>query len=467
MSRKKQTETTTGAEISAENAPVREETSAKKGKRKTPKKQKEARQAELPPLADWYRLDNAAKIYPATSQQDWNSTFRVCATLKEEVRPELLRQAVRDLAPRFPTFFVRLRTGFFWYYFEPAYSTDIVSEETTYPCRPIPIFGSDKPVFRVLYYKNRVSVEVFHAITDGSGAMTFLKALVTRYLALCGVDTSDARWTVPDMRDVPSPAETEDSFSKYYQDLPKVSRKEPKAYTYKGRHSQDEPYLRLISGTFSVSAFKKLTKEKGVTITQYLAALYILALSKHVTWPARLRPVRISIPVNLRRIFPSRTLRNFSLYVNVGLQVTPDLTLDDILKVIVPQMEAGLQRDALQRVFSQNVKAERLLALRVMPLFIKNIALQMSFHRYGESRYTSAFSNLGPVEVPPSVAEHVESFGFALGGSRINGIGATCVSYGDRMTVTFTSTSPDNGVQADFFKMLVERGIEVEVESNV
>jgi NRPS condensation-like uncharacterized protein len=445
------------AEIFAFDAPA-----PKRGK-----KPGKVKKADLPPLSEWYRLDNAAKIYPATSHQDWNSTFRVSATLKEEIRPELLSQAVRDLAPRFPTFFVKLRIGFFWYYFEPAYSTDIVSEETTYPCRPIPIFGSEKPVFRVLYYKNRVSVEIFHAITDGSGALTFLKALVTRYLTLRGVDTSDARWSIPDMRDIPSPAETEDSFAKYYQNLPRVSRKEPRAYTYKGRNSQEEPFLRLISGTFSVEALKKLTREKGVTITQYLTALYILAFARHISWPARLRPVRISVPVNLRRMFPSQTLRNFSLFVNVGMQVTPDLTLDDILAVIVPQLEAGIQRDSILRVFSQNVRAERQLALRLTPLFIKNVFLQISFHRFGESRYTSTFSNLGRVELPPSVAEHVESFGFSLGGSRLNGIGATGISFGDRMTVCFSSTSPDNSIQADFFRMLAQNGLEVEVESNV
>ena len=38
----------------------------------------------------WYRLDNAALIFPAIIRKNWNNVFRVSATLKEPVDPEVL-----------------------------------------------------------------------------------------------------------------------------------------------------------------------------------------------------------------------------------------------------------------------------------------------------------------------------------------------------------------------------------------
>ena len=39
----------------------------------------------------WFRLDNAAKIYPAARNEKWSNVFRVSATLKEEVNVDILR----------------------------------------------------------------------------------------------------------------------------------------------------------------------------------------------------------------------------------------------------------------------------------------------------------------------------------------------------------------------------------------
>jgi len=420
-----------------------------------------------PPLPRWYRLDNAAKIYPATKQRDRNSIYRVCVTLDKNIMPDILAEAIKDLQPRFPAFFVQLRRGFFWYYFEPADSVDVVEEERTYPCRPIPVEYGTKPVFRVLYYKDRISLEVFHAVADGTGTMTFLKALILRYLSLCGYDMESARWTIPDVRDDPVASEINDSFLKYYQNVGKLSRKEPRAFTYRVWRDEDERYLRVINGSFSVESVKWLAGEKGVTLTQYLTALYILSFANNMSRSAHKRPVRISVPVDLRRHFPSTTLRNFSLYVNVGLRVDLDIGIDEILAAIVPQMVEGLRRDRLLQVFSQNVRAERTFVLRIAPLFIKNFVLKAVYKIWGDNRFTSTFSNLGLVELPPSMGAHVRELGFALGVSPSNPISASGISYNGRMTVCFSSCSPESGVQTFFFRYLSQNGVEVEVESNV
>jgi len=413
----------------------------------------------------WYRLDNAAKIYPATMQRDWNSIYRISAELDEGVLPGLLSQAAAELCARFPTFYVQLRRGFFWYYFEKAASCDVVREEDDFPCRPMEVGRGERPAFRILHYKKRVSLEVFHAVADGAGAMVYFSALLCRYFELRGHDMSAARSEVPYYRDEPTGAETEDSFGKYYDDTQKSDRKEPKAYRYRPR-KEEGGYLRTVSGSFPADALKDLARKNGVTVTQFLSALYILALASTAPRGQR-RPVRVSVPVNLRKLFPSETLRNFSLFANAGVIPREGMTPEDVLAEIVPQLDAGLKKERLLAVLSENVRAEKLLAVRAAPLFVKNIVLKINASLYGESRYTSPFSNMGVVKLPGCMAEHVEDVTFALGVTPTNAISATCGTYDGRTTVCFSSTSREAKVQAFFFKYLAESGVAVEVESNV
>ncbi len=414
----------------------------------------------------WYKLDNAAKIYPAICHRNWNSTFRLSAILDEDIVPEILVQAVDDLKLRFPTFFVQLRMGLFWYYFEPTYSPQIVSEEHMFPCSPIEIGDSKLPIFRVLYYKKKISLELFHAAADGTGALVFLKTLIAHYLSLKGYDVDSARWEILDPRGKPLVSETEDSFSRYYRKCKSVKRYEPKSYKYRPHRPVNENYIKIISGSMEADKLRALSKSYGATVTQYLTALYIWTFMQTMSADKQRRPVRISVPVNLRNHFPSETLRNFSLYVNVGIMPNPSLGIPDILREIIPQLNAGLDHDYLLQAFSQNVAAEKNPFMRASPLFIKNIALKIAFRFWGESRYTSSLSNMGNITLPESMSKHVKELSFALGCSPSIAMNLAVITYNGRLIATFTSHSPESAVSSLFFKKLVAEGIDVEVESN-
>ena len=132
----------------------------------------------------WYRLDNAALIFPAVMRKNWNNVFRVSVTLKDAVDPELLSRAAAELLPRFPAVFVRLRTGFFWYYLESVAEAPKAEEDYAWPLTPMSRRKLRKCCIRILYYRNRIAVEFFHSVTDGTGGMAFLQNLAARYLAL-------------------------------------------------------------------------------------------------------------------------------------------------------------------------------------------------------------------------------------------------------------------------------------------
>ena len=116
--------------------------------------------------AAWRRLDNTAKLFAAVSGEDLSSVFRISAVLKEKVDPELLQRALVRTLPEFENFRVKLRKGFFWYYFETNNRNPGVEEEQSAPCRFIDPHRGARFPFRVSYYGCRINFEVFHGLTD-------------------------------------------------------------------------------------------------------------------------------------------------------------------------------------------------------------------------------------------------------------------------------------------------------------
>ena len=129
---------------------------------------------------NWYRLDTAALIFPAIARRDWSNAFRVSASLNEEVAPELLQQAVDDLRPRFPSYYVALRKGVFWYYLEESRHPVKVQSDFAYPLTFMSSRELKRSCLRVLVYKNRIAAEFFHVLTDGHGGSIYLCNLVAR-----------------------------------------------------------------------------------------------------------------------------------------------------------------------------------------------------------------------------------------------------------------------------------------------
>lgn len=418
-----------------------------------------------------YSLDNAATIYPAARTRSWSATFRMGAILKEEVRPDVLAQAVDDLSLRFPYYYVQLKQGLFWYRLRGVPDTDLVVREADYPCRPLKIGGSKKPLFRVVYFKKRVAVEFFHALTDGTGASVYLKSLLARYFTLLGYQIPCTQGVLsPD--DTPEPDEAEDSYQSLYRRSDRgTTRREDAAYQYNAPSSDD--YLRVVHGLIPVDALKRVTKEKGVTITEYLVAVYLYSFYQDIQkrreelGNLRRKPIKISVPANLRPMFGSQTMRNFALFANVGIDPQKDYTFDEILREASQKLHDGLDKEKLRRAASRNVADARMAISRFSPNFLKSPVLKLSFHLFGERLFTSPFSNLGVIRVPPEMEPLIDRFEMIIGRTAKNIIYCTAITYRNLLNVTFSSTSDQTDIQRYFLTFLTAQGIDVRVESNI
>jgi len=415
---------------------------------------------------NWYKLDNAAKIYPAISGIGSGSVFRVAAQLNTDVDPQVLQEALSTVILRFPTFGVRMKRGLFWYFFESNPETPEVTVEKAPPCRDINPDENKGFLFRVSYYKKRISLEIFHALTDGTGALIFLKTLISQYLTLSGHGLfSDAGFL--DCDDHPSVGEMEDSFRKYYD--PKVKSKwvEEKAFHISGTKMPHE-HLGIVHGIIPLKDLLAVVKEKNATVTEYTAALLIYSIYRtQLNGRKSNAPVKISIPINLRNWFPSRTLRNFSSYVNAGVAFTEqEYTFDHILDIIKNIMRSEVQPGRLVEKISANVNAEKNIFMRLAPLALKNVVLRTAYNAYGENLFTSSYSNLGLIKLPEEMGKYVERFEFLLGRPVSNLITCSACSYKEDMIMTFTKAMYETDIEKFFFRFLSEKGLDITIETN-
>lgn len=417
----------------------------------------------------WMRLDNAAKIYPAARNQNWTNMFRLSATLNEPVDVDVLQSALDVTARRFPSIAARLRRGIFWYYLQQLEQAPTIRKESSYPLTKMSRKEARRCALRVLVYQNRIAVEFFHSLTDGTGGMVFLKTLVAEYLHQKHGVSIPAEDGVLGRLEEPSEAELEDSFPKYASSVT-TSRKEDSAWRVRGTPEYDG-FLNLTCFTLSAREIKEKAHSYGVSVTAFLCAVMMQALQQlqkqKVPRAHRRKPIKVQIPVNLRNIFPSKTLRNFALYTTP--QIDPKLgeyEFSEICKIVHHWMGLEITPRKLGKMIATNVNSERNMFVKLMPLFIKNFVMKSIYLAVGECKYCLCMSNLGAVKLPDVMKDYVNRMDFILGVQATAPYNCGIVSYGDSVYVNFIRNTQEPQLEAAFFKTLQDLDISAEVSSN-
>lgn len=418
-------------------------------------------------LPTWYKLDNSAKIYPATRSKTRSNVFRVSVVLKEEVEPELLARALEAVLVRVPYFSVRMHRGLFWYYLEPSTGAPEVQPDTLYPCSQMHWKGRGGFLFKVLYYSRTISLEFFHSLTDGSGGMEFLKVLCAQYLSLKGyeIEKSDS---ILDINKPPFMEELEDSFLKYAGKGRLNLSREGQAYRIIGTFETPGKH-HITTGLLRVDEVLAVSRAMKVTITEYLAAILIHVLYRHQQkhHPIRVRPVKVSIPVNLRQRFESQTLRNFTLSINTGIDPRlGEYSFEEILSQVHHFMRYSMSEKFLKARMSTYVSAERNPFLRAAPLFVKNKCLAVVLNMLHDSTISSTLSNIGKIVVPDSISEYVERFEAMSNPSRMKPVSCVVVSHRNTLVINFTRAIKESDIEREFFRFLVRQGLHVKIESS-
>ena len=407
-----------------------------------------------------YSLDCSATVYPYLATKKVNQIFRMALELDEEIDVSVLRDAVRNMPQRFPTMFVMLRKDRDTYRLQTMTDarTAVCPEPAVY-CQPFRLENGEN-LLRVTYKGNRLGIEVFHAISDGAGGMILLKSIAAEYYRAKGEEIP-CEYGVCASTETARACETEDSFRTNFEpDIDGVSRAAKHAFQFSEK-GPFEPWhqteLRI-----PLDSLKAVTKAHGATITEYAVAVYLDILREAAKGAEK--PIALSVPINLRPIFGSETLRNFSLYFIASVpQDKPHPSFDDILRNVRAQLRAGTDKDLLRRTIHQNVSQAELPIFVRSPRFVKKAILRVGAAMYGEGLYTSTFSNLGIFRLPEALAAHVRSFHAMLGESPVNHIKILSYCYDGVISLMFSSRLVTRELENAMCARLRDAGIDFDV----
>lgn len=412
----------------------------------------------------WHKLDNTANLFPVIVSENVSNVYRISVTLKEDIDAELLQKALDNTLPYFDVFNSKLKKGLFWYYFElNRRPSPRVVEEKTYPCRYINPYTNNEYLFRVTYYGKRINLEVFHVVSDGSGAFAFLKELTYQYL----------RYKYPEIvkgSDDSLQEETslnfEDSYVKNYRKSAKKEYKTEKAVIIKGEKFPIT-YFGIIHGYIKLEDIKRVAKSHGVTINQYLIGTYIWSVyTGYLRKAISNNPISVCVPVNLRPYFDSNTLKNFFVVVSAAFKPEKeDYTFDEVLSIVANGLKDQITKENLEKQFSYNVSNEKNFIIRAVPLLVKNIAMKRIYKKSARAN-TSTITNMGVINVADEYRDYIDKFHVVLSMSKGQNLKGGICSYNDTLVFTFSSAVRDTSVEKEFFRKLSEEGVEVAVETN-
>ena len=417
---------------------------------------------------DWYKLDLSAIVYPTLQRRDFSSVYRLSVLLKEEIQPDILQKAVDMALPRFPTYKAAIRTGVFWRYLEPNNRPGpFVQKDVKNQCQPMNFKGNNRYLIRFYYYRNRIALEAHHSLGDGTGGMCVLLTVTATYLRLLGAEIENGGFVL-DISEKPEPGELEDAYMKYANS--KVCPPRPQEKTYRVRGTKEPFYtMNIINGVMSVSEVMAVSKKYNATITEYLNAVLIYALHEKQLADKRLslRPVKIAMPVNLRRFFPSTTLRNFITMIYPGIDPRlGEYSFEDIVVQVHNFMQYHINKNLLRGDITTNAATQRNAFIRVVPLFLKDYVVRMFYTKVQDKNSSAGLTNMGAMKVPKGMEEYIERFDIYMGQPFSTRTNCAIISFGDVMTINFGSGIVEADVERNFFRKLVKDGIHVKIESN-
>lgn len=471
----------------------------------------------------WRRLDNSAKIFPLSTGKKYSTVFRLSAVMKEKVNPAILEKAVTITLEKYSSFKVKMKYGFFWYYLEENNKKPIIEEENNYPCKYIEPSKNNDYLFKVTYFDKKINIDIFHVLTDGGSGTVFFREIIYTYLEILHPTVFNSNERVTRKIDY----NTEDSYLKNYMKNSKGNSSSKKAYILKGKKIK----LGAISAIHEIINMPDLKQECdkfGATVTQYLTAVLIYSIyeanykkylekkktknkdSENNTYNLDIdkkaryfkKPIKVCIPVNLKKYFPSKTMSNFFSYITLGADMNSlvskanenqknneqrvielkDFNIEQrndlkqkmlieeqffttILDFVKNDFKRKLTEEEILKTMSANVKLGTNFFIKAIPLELKKAIVRLSYLEI--RKYTTVtFSNIGRIGIIGKYKDYIDEFLMLIAPEPVEKIKCSGCTFENKMSFTFTSILNDNNIEKTFYNFLKSRGIKVRIESN-
>ncbi|HAK46729.1 MAG TPA: hypothetical protein DCO79_12530 [Spirochaeta sp.] len=412
-------------------------------------------------------VDNAAQIFVSIYSKTETTMSRIAVNLKNPVDKQKLTAALENIIKRFPFYQVYLKKHFFDYIFKQTEDMPPVEEDTVWTNRHVD-FDKNKFPFSVKAMGNTVAVELSHIMSDGFGTMSFLMSLLTEYFRLEGKSVSDSVFIKRPGEKVES-EEWECAFRK------KFKRKGPPlpmtkaAYIPSGIMIPVEKYYstRII---MDLDTVREQARVHHVTLNVYLASIYSFAiqqifLEEIAAGTAKKKlPIRLQIPVNMRKDYPTSCLRNFSYLYSPAFRVgEKPYSFEEIIEIISSEIRHERYSGSLEKQISRNLRAEYNVFFRLMPRVLKQVLFRVFYHLFARSQYSGVLTNLGDIRLPVELDAEIDSFDILPCNSPVPGRNTSLFSYKGRLEMNIGSSCDDLSLEEKIINKLRELSIECEV----
>ena len=461
----------------------------------------------------WYELDAFAKTYSSIISEGRTTCFRLSALFSENIDLEILQNVVISLEKKYPFYNSELKKGIFWNYLQQKKAHFMIEEEKTYPCTDI---QKDNPL-RIIYFNNKLSIEIAHFLTDGKGAALFLKDLIEEYLEkkYFGenlekdktdnlIDKTEKKKEVEiekinkiinfgkkinkNEKDFENKKSEKNFFEKTrellgndsvlknsqknkYVDLyEKYMRKVSKETTIKSAFHLPMKILEkgqyhITTGEIDVESLKEESKKYGTTIGKYLLSVYFKILLDRYSQAKN--PIVIGVPVDLRKIFEETTYRNF--FINITPSMDASLgaySLSEIITYLDNYFALKITKKEFYKSIYKAMNPMQNIIIKSVPYLIKRMFFPFIFDYYGERGYTTGFSNLGIFKVNKKYEKYLKGFRFLPPPSKRCKIKMGVVSDCKKVYVNFGNLTANYDIERDFFVYLRKRGIKSKIITN-
>lgn len=416
----------------------------------------------------WRKLDNSAKIYPISAGKRYSMVFRYSIVMKEKIDPQILAKAVKSAINKFKYFRVKLQRGLFWHYLDYNNKLPVIEEESEYPCVYVNPKDSNDYLFRISYYKNKISIDYYHALCDGNSALEFLKEISYRYIEISNPDIFEKK-ELRDRKFLKYDIDANDDYVKNYdKNIKTTNEKNELAYILKGDRLPIDQ-IATIHEYVKFPELKEVAKKYDATITEYLSAVLIYAIYSKNMDKSKMtnKPLKVCIPVNLRRFFKSKTVSNFFSFfvIKADIEKRGLTNFDKIINFVKKEFNEKLTFESISNNVAKFVKLATNPGIQYIPLPIKLLLVRLAFNSV--RKYTSiTYSNVGRFGVIKEYQEYIDHVLFMIAPEPVEKIKVSSISYGDILSVSFTTNMIDTEIEEKFANILESHGIQVAVESN-
>jgi len=464
----------------------------------------------------WYELDAFAKTYSSIISEGRTTCFRLSALFSENIDLEILEKVAILLEKKYPFYNSELKKGIFWNYLQQKKTHFMIEEEKTYPCTDI---RKDNPL-RIIYFNNKLSIEIAHFLTDGKGATLFFKDLIEEYLEkkyflkktkkdetdnlIVGIEKKQKvkiekitkiinfgkkiNKKEKDFENKKFEKNEKNFFEKTkeilgnenglkntqkneYVDLyEKYMRKVSKETTIKSAFHLPMKILEkgqyhITTGEIDVESLKEESKKYGTTIGKYILSVYFKILLDRYSQAKN--PIVIGVPVDLRKIFEETTYRNF--FINITPSVDASLgaySLSEIITYLDNYFALKITKKEFYKSIYKAMNPVQNIIIKSVPYLIKRMFFPFIFDYYGERGYTTGFSNLGVFRIDKKYEKYLKGFRFLPPPSKRCKIKMGVISDCNKVYVNFGNLTANYDIERDFFVYLRKRGIKSKIITN-